>query len=166
MKIKPFVLITAAMLALPASLPVLAHGGEKHGAKPAIDYAQAEETAFGRAADPAKAGRTVVIDMHDSMRFSPAEIAVKRGEVVKFVIQNRGKILHELVLGTEQELKAHGEMMKNFPGMEHDAPHMAHVSPGKSGEIGWQFTRAGEFRFACLLPGHFEAGMVGKVVVK
>lgn len=69
-----------------------------------------------------------------------------------------------MVLGTAEELKKHAELMKKFPGMEHEEPHMTH-KPGKSGEI-WQFTQAGEFQFACLIPGHFEADMVGKVTVK
>ena len=56
-------------------------------------------------------------------------------------------------------------MMKKFPGMEHDEPYMAHVSPGKTDEIVWHFTKAGEFFYACLLPGHLEAGMIGKIVV-
>ena len=161
---KHFFLLASAILSLTAAGAALAHGGERHGGK-AVDYANAEEKAFGRAADPARASRTITIDMRDTMRFSPDRLTVKRGETVKFVIRNQGGMLHELVLGTERELKAHGETMKKFPGMEHDEPSMAHVAPGKSGVIGWQFTRAGEFQFACLLPGHFEAGMVGRIQV-
>jgi uncharacterized cupredoxin-like copper-binding protein len=69
---------------------------------------------------------------------------------------DHGKVLHEMVLGTREAIQAHVEMMKKFPGMEHDDANMAHVKPGKAGEIVWQFSRAGEFQFACLLPGHFE----------
>jgi uncharacterized cupredoxin-like copper-binding protein len=104
--------------------------------------------------------------MSDAMRFSPAEVTVKRGEVVRFVVANKGQVLHEMVLGTKAELEKHAELMKKFPGMEHDEPHMAHVDPGKSGEIGWRFTRAGTFYFGCLIPGHYEAGMVGKITVR
>lgn len=166
MKFKSYTLGLAAALAMSASAAAFAHGGESHGAKPAIDYAQAEETAFGRAADPAKAKRTIAIDMHDSMRFSPDAITIKRGEIVRFRIKNQGQIMHEMVIGTERELAEHAETMRKYPDMEHDEPYMAHVAPGQSGEIGWQFTKPGEYRFACLLPGHSEAGMVGKVVVK
>ena len=70
------------------------------------------------------------------------------------------------VLGTPEELKTHAEMMKRFPDMEHEEAHITHVKPGKTGAIIWQFTKAGEFQFACLVPGHFEAGMVGTVIVK
>lgn len=143
---------------------VQAHG-DKHAGRAKVDYSKAEQTPFGVAADPRKAARTMRIDMADTMRYTPSEVRVKRGETVRFVIANKGKVLHEMVLGTMDELKAHAEMMKKHPGMEHDEPHMAHVAPGKSGEMGWRFTKAGTFYYGCLIPGHFEAGMVGKVIV-
>ena len=144
--------------------PVLAHGERPHA--PPFDYSKAEATPFGIAADPATAKRTIRIDMSDAMRFTPAQITVRQGEVVRFVAANKGKVLHEMVLGTKEELERHAELMKKFPGMEHDEPHMAHVSPGKTGEIGWRFTQPGTFYFGCLIPGHFEAGMVGKITVR
>jgi len=144
-----------------------AHGDQSHAAKPRkFDASQVEDTPFGREGDPSKVTRTVRLDMTDAMRFTPAHVTFKRGETVKLVATNKGQVLHEMVLGTAEELAKHAEMMKRFPGMEHDEPHMAHVKPGASGEIVWQFTKAGEFRFACLIPGHFEAGMVGKVTVE
>ena len=151
-------------IAFACTTPALANGGKPH-AKQAVDYSKAEEHAFGRAADPRKAKRTVRVEMTDQMRFMPAELTVKRGEIVRFVPVNKGQVLHEMVLGTLDDLKKHAELMKKHPGMEHDEPHMAHVAPGKRGEMGWQFTKAGEFYYGCLIPGHFEAGMVGKVKV-
>jgi len=148
-----------------AYVPVAMAHGEKPGAASAVDYSKAEELPFGRAADPRQAKRTVRVEMSDQMRFAPAELTVKRGEIVRFVPVNKGKLLHEMVLGSMDELKKHAELMKKYPGMEHDEPYMAHVAPGKAGEIGWQFTQAGEFFYGCLIPGHFEAGMVGKVRV-
>ena len=141
-----------------------AHGEKPHAAK-GIDYSKAEDTPFGRAADPKKAKRTVRVEMVDQMRFIPAEITVRRGEVVRFVPVNKGQVMHEMVLGTMDELKKHAEMMKKHPGMEHDEPYMAHVAPGKTERIVWQFTKPGEFYYGCLIPGHFEAGMIGKVNV-
>ena len=135
-----------------------AHGGMKGDLK-------TEETPFGRAADPRKAQRTIRVEMSDQMRFSPSEITVKRGESVRFVPVNKGRVLHEMVLGTMDELKEHAALMRKFPNMEHDEPNMVNVPPGKSGEMGWRFTKPGTFYYGCLQPGHFEAGMVGKVVV-
>jgi uncharacterized cupredoxin-like copper-binding protein len=158
---------TLTIAALVITSGAFAHGNDDHAAKPRkFDARKVEDTPFGREGDPAKSARTIRVVMSDAMRFTPADITVKRGETVKLVATNKGQVLHEMVLGTSDELKKHAEMMKKFPGMEHDEPHMAHVKPGKSGEIVWQFTTAGEFQFACLIPGHFEAGMVGKVTVK
>ncbi|MGB5079373.1 MAG: cupredoxin family protein [Burkholderiales bacterium] len=125
-----------------------------------------EEKAFGRAGDPQQVSRTVRIVGTDDMRYTPAEIRVRRGDTVKFVVRNGGKQLHETVLGTLPELEEHYELMKKFPDMEHDEPHMVHLKPGETGEMVWQFTKAGEFYFGCLMPGHFEAGMIGKIVVR
>lgn len=137
--------------------PVSHHGHESHGAV---------DTPFGRPGHPAQVARTIRIDMSDDMRFTPSVLNVKRGETVRLNIVNKGQVLHELVLGTAAELQAHAEAMRRAPGMEHDEPQMVHVKPGKKGDLVWKFTEAGEFDFACLLPGHFEAGMVGKVVVR
>ena len=143
------------------------HGGS-HEKKPAGKAAQvtSEEHAFGRAGDPKKVVRTIQVGMDDSMHFTPGDLVLKRGETIKFVVRNDGKIMHEMVIGTMKELKEHAELMRKFPNMEHDEPYMAHVAPGKREEIVWQFTRTGEFYYACLIPGHLEAGMIGKITVK
>ena len=112
-----------------------------------------------------KVTRTIEIDMNDQMRFSPDLIKVNEGDVIRFVHTNSGQLMHEFVLGTPESLAQHAEMMKKFPGMEHSEPYMAHVPPGKKGEIIWKFTKSGEFGFGCLIPGHFDAGMKGKVIV-
>ena len=125
-----------------------------------------EETAFGREGDPGKVTRTIKVDMNDRMRFSPDALKIKRGEVVRFEVKNSGKVMHEMVLGTMDKLKEHAELMRKHPGMEHDEPYMAHVAPGKVETIVWQFTKSGDFHYGCLIPGHFDAGMVGKIVVR
>ncbi len=155
----------AVCLALTVTGAVQAHG-DKHAEPAKVNYAQAEQMPFGIVADPKKAARTVRIDMADTMRFTPAEVKVKRGEVVRFVVTNNGKVMHEMVLGSMDDLKKHSELMRKFPSMEHDEPHMAHVAPGKTGEMGWRFSKAGTFYFGCLIPGHFEAGMIGKIIVQ
>lgn len=162
MKYLSAVVATLIITAAPAAW---AHGDAKHpaSAKKAIST---EEKTFGREGDPGKATRTVNVDMSDKMRFTPDSLTLKQGETVKFVVKNSGKIMHEFVLGTMSELKEHSALMKKFPGMEHSEPYMAHVAPGKTETIAWQFTKAGNFNFGCLIPGHFEAGMVGNVAVK
>lgn len=157
----------AVCLALMATSPyAAAHGPMNHDKKPpAAKAASVEERAFGREGDPAKVSRTVTVRMSDRMRYDPAEIRVNAGDTVRIVGANDGKVMHEIVIGTRQELDKHAELMRRHPNMEHDEPYMAHVSPGAKQEIVWQFTKPGEFFYGCLIPGHFEAGMVGKVIV-
>jgi uncharacterized cupredoxin-like copper-binding protein len=123
-----------------------------------------EQQPWGIAGD-AKGARTIAIAMGDDMRFRPDRIEVKQGETVRFVVRNGGKLLHEMVIGTPEALRQHAALMKKFSGMEHDEPFMAHVGAGQRGELVWNFNRAGRFQFACLVPGHFEAGMIGTIVV-
>src|SRR5688572_23198864 len=129
--------LVAALLAASAG-SAFGHGEKPHASK-GVDYSKAEQTPFGRAADPKKAKRTVRVEMTDHMRFHPAEITVKRGEVVRFVPVNKGQVMHEMVLGTMDELKKHAELMKKNPRMEHDGQHRAHVARGKQAGMGGQF---------------------------
>ena len=124
-----------------------------------------EQKDWGIAGDARKASRTIEIGMGDDMRFTPDRIAVRQGDTVRFKVRNRGKLLHEFVIGTQQALDEHAALMLKFPDMAHDEPYMAHVAPGKTGEIVWTFNRAGDFGFACLIAGHYQAGMVGRVTV-
>ena len=154
--------VLAAFLVFPAG--VLAHS-DKHQGKQEDRADVGHEGALGRPGDPGKVTRNVEVEMNDAMRFNPESIRVKRGETIRFIAKNTGKLKHEMVLGTIEELKAHAELMRKFPEMEHADSNQVSVEPGKTGELIWQFTNAGTFDFACLVPGHFEAGMVGKVRV-
>jgi uncharacterized cupredoxin-like copper-binding protein len=159
------------MLLLGATIAFMAGTAAAHGDKPDGDTAtksavKAEQKPFGIAGNPAKVTRTVKMDLSDKMRFHPSVLQVKRGETVRFVVANSGKVLHEMVIGTLAELQEHASLMQKFPDMEHDEPYMAHVKPGATQQIVWQFNRSGEFNYACLVAGHFEAGMVGKVIVR
>lgn len=156
---------TAVLVALIASTSTfaLAHNEQTHAKK--AESVNKEQKEWGIAGDAKAVNRTVTITMTDKMRFSPEKLEVKQGETIKFVIKNGGKVMHEMVLGTKKDLDEHAAMMVKFPGMEHDEPYMAHVGPGKSGEIIWTFNKPGTFDYACLIAGHYQAGMVGKVTV-
>lgn len=162
-KFKQIAAYAAVVALMGASATAFAHGNEDHAKK--AGPVKKEQKAWGIAAEAKSAKRVIEITMSDAMRFSPDLIEVKQGETVKFVIRNDGKMLHEFVLGTKKELDEHAALMLKFPGMEHDEPYMSHVPAGKAGEITWTFNRAGEFDFACLIAGHYQAGMVGKVKV-
>lgn len=128
-------------------------------------YYSGEAISVGNPGDPGKVSRTVEITMVDN-RFRPSEINVKKGETIKFILQNTGKKKHEMVIGTPQELSKHAKMLKKFPDMEQPAqPNMVAVNPGKTGELIWHFTEAGMVNFACPMPSHSK-NMHGTIEVK
>lgn len=155
--------IAAVIIVAAGHTAAFAHSDDKHEKKPAV--VKKEQTAWGIGGDAKAAKRTIEVKMTDQMRFIPDRIKVRQGETVKFVIRNEGKMLHEMVIGTRKVLDEHAAQMLKFPEMEHEEPYMAHVSPGKTGEMIWNFNRAGDFDFACLIAGHYQAGMVGKINV-
>jgi len=152
-------ILVAALAALSLSTAALADAGHSHG----------DERAYGEPGDPKKSGRVVQVTMREAdgkMEFIPNRIEIRKGEQVKFVLRNNGELDHEIVLATlDENLKHAVEMAKN-PDMEHDDPNAKRLAPKKTGAIVWKFTKAGEFDFSCLIPGHREAGMFGKIVVK
>ena len=151
------------MISLAISQLSFAHGDQHKKMNQQASFQQ-EEWGIGGTKD--EVNRTIAISMGDDMKFKPEKINIKAGETIRFEIKNNGKLLHEMVIGTKQMLDKHAEMMVKHPNMEHDEPYMAHISPGKKGEIIWKFNRAGSFDFACLIAGHYQAGMVGKIEVQ
>lgn len=146
-------IFTAWLAASSAASATGAHGGG-HG-----------ESAIGKPGVAARVTRTIHVEMANGMRFKPSDIQVRKGETIRFVLKNTDGVKHEFSLGTQQELLEHYEVMKKFPDMEHDEPNKISLAPGKRGEVIWQFTKAAAVDFACLHPGHFDAGMKGQVIV-
>lgn len=137
-----------------------------HGHNDATTTVKKQQTEWGIAGDPKAVTRTIQISMTDNMRFTPDKIDVKQGDVVKFVLTNDGKLLHEFVIGTKPVLDKLAALVAKSPDeVDHERSDRIHVEPGKVGKVVWNFNRVGAFDFACLLPGHYQAGMVGKINV-
>ncbi len=154
----------AALFLIAVPLFSFADEGEQHKAGKKIESAE-HAAAFGEPGQAGNATRTVEVNMTDAMRIEPASIAVKKGETIRFVVSNEGKLKHEMVLGTPGELRKHGTLMQKSPTMGHADPNAVSLDAGKTGDLGWRFSKSGSFDFACLQPGHFEAGMKGKIKV-
>lgn len=157
----PCLILAVSLVA--AAGNVQAHGGARHDSS-AVPAAT-EQKPWGIAGATDRVERTVPIRMTDAMRFEPDTFQIRQGETVRLILRNDGRLMHEMVIGTHAALAEHAEAMRKFPDMEHDEAYMAHVSQGRQGEILWHFNRAGEFEFACLIPGHYEAGMRGRIIV-
>jgi uncharacterized cupredoxin-like copper-binding protein len=156
----------AAVLALSAQHAAAGpgHAGSHHGS-----HDSASETAYGRPGDPNKPARRIEVVMGENgrlMQFAPERLEVRRGEQVRFVLRNRGELEHELVIGTAESNRRHAEHMAAQPDMAHDDANAKRLVPNAEGVLSWQFTKAGEFEYACLIPGHREAGMTGTILVK
>lgn len=157
--------IYAGIVVLAMTGSAFGHGTNKHQ-RASAEPPEMVETHFGKTGDREAVTRTVSMSMSDEMLFEPNAISVKVGETVRFIVTNSGEVLHEMVIGRAEDLKKHAELMEEFPEMEHEEPFMAHVEPGADGEIVWTFSKAGSFEFGCLIPGHFDAGMKGTIVVE
>jgi uncharacterized cupredoxin-like copper-binding protein len=149
--------------ALGVAQPLFAHNKTAH-AKPAATIKK-EQKEWGIAGDVRAVKRTINVNMMDTMRFSPDEITVKLGETLRIRVKNTGAMLHEFVIGTKAENAEHAALMIKFPDMEHDEPYMAHVPVGKTVDLIWTFNKLGDFEFACLIAGHYQSGMVGRISV-
>lgn len=161
MKINFTICLLSTLLIVPGM--ALSHG-KKHDSEKATAVDRIQQP-WGIAGEASDVTRTVEVSMGDDMRFEPSKLEFSVGDTVRFTVSNQGKLLHEFVLGTTETNDEHAELMIKFPNMEHDEPHMAHVDPGEVGEIIWTFNKKGEFDFACLIAGHYQAGMVGNITV-
>lgn len=123
----------------------------------------------GEPGNPKRSSRSIAVTMTEAdgkMLFSPARIEVRQGEQIKFVLTNTGYLDHEFMIGTPAENKEHAQVMQKHTHMQHNDPNGRTVKPKEKSELIWRFTKRGTFEFACLIAGHYEAGMYGTIVVK
>lgn len=144
-----------------------AHGGHGHG-----DHSMPG----GMPGDPKKVSRTIVIVAKDT-EFNLKKIQVKDGETIRFIIKNKGELVHEMTIGTPEMQKQHqAEMMKMMDegklqadkvvgGMDHNHGNSALVEPGQEAEIVWMFHKGATLEFGCNVPGHYDQGMKGSFVI-
>ena len=152
----PSRLLPAIIATLAAAVPAQADPGHAH-------------FSAGVPGDPKKPARVIEVLMKEgngTMSYVPDRVEVKRGEQVRFVLKNVGALAHEFVLASTADNLKHAALMQKYPDMEHDDPNGKTLQPKGNAEILWRFTKRGEFEYGCLIPGHREAGMTGKVVVK
>jgi uncharacterized cupredoxin-like copper-binding protein len=166
-------LSAAALLALAAAAfapelmtPASAHG-DAHGGHVGSHAARSFEA--GEPGDATEPHRTIEIVMREgdgSMSFGPDRVEAKAGEQIKFVIRNEGQLDHELLIDSFANNQKHKAEMEKHPEMDHEEANGARLKPSARKELIWRFTKAGTFEFACLIPGHYEAGMKGVIVVR
>lgn len=145
---------------------------------------------FGEPGEASNVTRTFELDLFDNY-YEPERLEIRADETVKFIVRNRGQLLHEFNLGTADMHVAHQKEMltmmshgmltptginhgmmnmahsaNTMPMMKHDDPNAVLLEPGETKELLWHFHTPLTVEFACNIPGHYEAGMVGKLEVK
>jgi uncharacterized cupredoxin-like copper-binding protein len=148
------------------SLSITLGAAEEHPNATRHEHGHASKHAdFGRPGKADQVQRTIEVKALDTMRYDPQTFTVKAGETIRFVVTNVGRLKHEFIIGDPAEQRAHAEMMKKMPGMEHEDPNALNLEPGETKTLIWQFGQAGVVEVACHVPGHYEAGMVAQVKV-
>jgi uncharacterized cupredoxin-like copper-binding protein len=169
-RIKRWLAALTAVLISPGQLVAAGHTHSHGSGAHAHPHAYSNVFAAGRPGKPEQVQRTIRIEARDTMRFEPTTLNIKRGETVRLVFVNTGQLPHEAVIGSTAEQEAHeAEMqkMRDTGGtMEHRHPNAITLVPGGTGELVWKFGRPGRFEIGCHLPGHYAAGMVGKITVR
>lgn len=165
---KLFLITVSAALISGGAIAAGSHsGGHGHDDENADDHHA--DMAVGQPGEKSAVGKSIVVVMKETedgdMIFEPEKIEVKKGETIRFEVQNVGELEHEFVLDDHKGVMEHKAMMEKFPEMEHDDPNSVRLEPGKSGEVVWKFTNDGSFEFACLIPGHYDSGMKGTLKV-
>jgi uncharacterized cupredoxin-like copper-binding protein len=154
---------TCAVLLVLGGTPAGAGSGPTGHGHDVVGFSAGEP---GDAKKPARIVRVTMQERDEKMLFIPERIEVHKGEQIKFVLSNSGELDHEFVLATTPENLEHAVAMQRSPEMRHVDPNARRLASKQTSEIVWKFTKAGQFEFACLIPGHREAGMFGTVDVK
>ena len=105
-------------------------------------------------------------ETENGMIFKPNQLSFKADQTIKIKLINKGELEHEFVMDTIAAIVKHKAMMEDSSDMNHSDPNSLRLGPNEKGEILWTFSNAGTFEFACLIPGHYEAGMHGEIYIK
>ncbi|WP_090043725.1 plastocyanin/azurin family copper-binding protein [Limnohabitans sp. 2KL-27] len=157
--------------------PDWAATGHSHGENSSADDHHGPASHAGPIAQVVS--RSITVNMDDQMRFTPSQIDVQAGETIRFVVRNTGQTTHEMVLGSEEDIRVHAAAMKqasaagpaphegqsHAPGHDHGTGIAISVAAGQIGELVVTFPKAMTLQMACLIPGHYEAGMRGTITV-
>ena len=172
--------VSALTAALVLTLSVGAYAAGKHGGGHGPN--------IGKPGKASEVSRTIEMVLTDN-RFTPETITVKKGQTIRFKVRNDGRFVHEFNIGTtamhashQKEMammfehgavevdKIHHEKMNMDMGgghvMKHDDPNSVLLDPGKSADVTWKFSTDATLEFACNVPGHYEAGMMGRIRIK
>lgn len=106
----------------------------------------------------------IEVNLTDSFRMEPAELTVRSGQPVTFVVTNTGVIEHEFYLGDEAA-QAEQEQMMASGQMAHDTAESISLQPGETKELTYTFATVGLTFAGCHVAGHYAAGMKASITI-
>jgi len=141
--------------------------------------------AIGEKGSEESVDRVVKVSMYDNY-YKPNKFKIKKNETIKFVVENKGELVHEFNIATkEMHFKHQSEMMmmveheilladkidkkkmmemsKKNPAMAHSHSNSVLLSPGEKAELIWKFSNTIDIEAACNVPGHYDVGMIAKI---
>ena len=110
------------------------------------------------------AAQRIEVMLTDTLKMEPAEMSVKAGQPVTFVVTNAGAIDHEFYLGDEA-MQAEQEALMQAGEMMHDTTEGISLKPGETKELTYTFDTAGQTIAGCHVVGHYGAGMKATITV-
>ena len=131
--------------------------------------------------------RTIVVKMYDNY-YEPKSFNIKKGETIKFEVENVGELVHEFNIANAMMHKKHQpemlrmveneilladsidkekmkKMAKMDTSMAHSHSNSVLLVPSEKGSIIWKFDNAVNIEIACNVPGHYDVGMIAKVTL-
>jgi len=127
-----------------------------------------EEISFGEAGKAADVTRTITVAIED-LEYDLKNLTVKNGETIRFIIVNKDETEHEFTLGTaEMQAEDRAKMAKQSDAgesMQMTEPNAVSVGSLETKELIWKFEGPGKIEFDCNVPGHYEAGMTGDIMI-
>ena len=129
--------------------------------------------------------RVIKVSMYDNY-YQPNSFKIKKNETIKFVVENKGQLVHEFNIATKEmhlkhqpemmmmveheilladkiDKKKMKEMLKKNPTMAHSHSNSVLLSPGEKAELIWKFSNTVDIEAACNVPGHYDVGMIAKI---
>ena len=141
---------------------------------------------IGEEGNMSEISKVIEVKMYDNY-YEPSEFKINKNQTIKFIVYNYGELVHEFNIATkEMHLKHQPEMMKMVVNeiivggkidknkmkemskkdhsMNHSHSNSVLLEPNQSAELIWKFNTDSSLEAACNIPGHYESGMVAKII--
>ena len=141
---------------------------------------------IGEKGNDSEVEKIIEVKMFDNY-YEPSEFKINKNQTIKFIVYNYGELVHEfniatkkmhfkhqpemmkmvvneIIVGGKIDKKKMKEMSKLDHSMSHSHSNSVLLEPNQSAELIWKFNSDANLEVACNIPGHYESGMVAKII--